>query len=112
MGSMNKTLTFLTCQDLLAFLDRSNIGNAKIAGLQTDLNLDTNSYQWLLNIFYIAYVVAECAVLLWKLFPPHIVGAIVIFGWGLVSTVQAGAQSWRGMMALRFLLGVFEAAYG
>jgi hypothetical protein len=31
---------------------------------------------------------------------------------GLVSTVQAGAQSWGGMMALRFLLGAFEAAYG
>ncbi|KAI0448290.1 MFS general substrate transporter [Xylaria acuta] len=98
---------------MLAFLDRGNIGNAKIAGLEVDFQLDRNNrYQWLINIFYIAYVVAEFGILLWKVFPAHIVGAIVVFGWGLIATVQAGAQDWSGLMALRFLLGVFEACYG
>lgn len=96
---------------MLAFLDRSNIGNAKIAGMQKDLGLDSNDYQWLLNIFYIAYVVCEFGVLLWKLFPPRIVGTVVVLGWGLIATVQAGTHSWSGMMALRFLLGAFEASY-
>ena len=31
---------------------------------------------------------------------------------GVVSTCQAATTTWGGMMALRFLLGVFEAAYG
>lgn len=97
---------------MLAFLDRSNIGNAKVAGMSTDLSIDSDGYQWLLNIFYITYVLAEPAVLLWKLFPPHIVGATVVFCWGLIATVQAGTHSWGGMMALRFFLGCFEAAYG
>lgn len=70
---------------MLAFLDRGNIGNAKIAGLQTDLGLNNgsgfNSYQWLVNIFYVTYIVFEFGVLLWKIFPPHIVGTIVVFGW-------------------------------
>lgn len=35
---------------LLAFLDRSNIGNAKIAGMQHDLHLTSGSYTWLLTI--------------------------------------------------------------
>ncbi|KAK6079489.1 major facilitator superfamily transporter [Seiridium cupressi] len=97
---------------MLAFLDRGNIGNAKIAGMSQDLNLVGNRYQWLINIFYIAYVVAEFGVVLWKIFPPHLVGTVVVFGWGLIATVQSGAQSWDGMMALRFLLGAFEACYG
>ncbi|KAI1377108.1 MFS general substrate transporter [Hypoxylon crocopeplum] len=97
---------------MLAYLDRGNIGNARIAGMATELGLDSNRYSWLLNSFSIAYVVSEFGVLLWKVFPPHIVGAIVVFGWGLIATAQAGAQSWGGMMALRFLLGVFEACYG
>lgn len=46
-----------------------------------ELGLDTNRYSWLLNIFYITYVVAEFTVLLWKVFPPHIVGSIVVFSW-------------------------------
>lgn len=100
-----------TYQDMLAFLDRSNIGNAKIAGMQKEFHIDSDGYQWLLNIFYIAYVVGDPAVILWKLFPPHLVGAVVVLGWGLMATVQAGTHSWSGLMALRFLLGAFEAAY-
>lgn len=68
-------------QDVLAFLDRTNIGNSKIAGMTTDLELTGHRYEWLLNVFYIAYVVAEFGVLLWKIFPPHIVGTAVVFGW-------------------------------
>ncbi|KAI0419649.1 major facilitator superfamily domain-containing protein [Xylaria grammica] len=97
---------------MLAFLDRGNIGNARIAGLQDDFHLGSDGYQWLINVFYIAYVLAEFGILLWKVFPPHIVGAVVVFGWGLIATVQAGARNWGGLMALRFLLGVFEACYG
>lgn len=97
---------------MLAFLDRTNIGNAKIAGMQKELSIDSDKYQLLVNIFFVAYIVAEVAVILWKLFPPHIVGAVAVLGWGLMATVQAATHSWSGMMALRFLLGVFEATYG
>lgn len=41
---------------LLAFLDRSNIGNAKIAGMSKALDLTTSRYNWLLTIFYISYI--------------------------------------------------------
>ncbi|KAL9105670.1 MAG: hypothetical protein Q9227_009188 [Pyrenula ochraceoflavens] len=85
---------------MLAFLDRSNIGNAEIAGMAKDLKLTGNRYSLLTMIFYISYVVFEFSLLFWKRFPPHIVAAFV-----------AGAQSWGGMMAIRFLLGAFEAAY-
>ncbi|KAI1388760.1 MFS general substrate transporter [Hypoxylon trugodes] len=97
---------------MLAYLDRGNIGNAKIAGMDKDLNLVGNKYQWLINIFYITYIIFEFGVLLWKIIPPHIMGAVVVFGWGLIAMVQAGTHNWGGMMALRFLLGAFEACYG
>lgn len=35
-------------------LDRSNLGNAKLAGLQNAIDLGGNRYQWLANSFYIA----------------------------------------------------------
>jgi hypothetical protein len=66
---------------MLAFLDRGNIGNAKIAGMSQDLDLVGNKYQWLINMFYITYVLAEFGVMLWKILPPHIMGTIVVFGW-------------------------------
>ena len=66
---------------MLAFLDRSNIGNAQIAGMAKELELTGNRYSWLLTIFYITYIVFEFSLLLWKIFPPHIVGTFVVFGW-------------------------------
>jgi hypothetical protein len=72
---------------MLAFLDRSNIGNARIAGMAAELKLDSDRYSWLLNIFYITYVVFEFAVLLYKVCPPHIVVALVVFGWCVMSSL-------------------------
>lgn len=38
----------------LSVLDRSNLGNAKLAGLEEDINLEGWRYNWLGTIFYIA----------------------------------------------------------
>ena len=38
----------------LSVLDRSNLGNARIAGLDDDLNLTSQQYNWLATVFYIA----------------------------------------------------------
>lgn len=97
---------------LLSFLDRSNIGNAKIAGMSEDLELKGNRYSWLLTIFYIGYVLGQFQIIFWKQLPPHIFGTYAIFAWGILATCQAAVQSWGGEMALRFLLGFSEAAYG
>ena len=44
---------------LLAFLDRTNIGNAKIAGLKDDLGLSTPRFNATLSIFFVSYAVFE-----------------------------------------------------
>jgi hypothetical protein len=66
---------------MLAFIDRGNIGNAEIAGMQQDLDLTSSQYAWFATIFYITYILFEFSLLFWKIFPPHIVGALVVFGW-------------------------------
>lgn len=38
----------------LSVLDRSNLGNARIAGMEDDINLTGKRYSWLGTIFYIA----------------------------------------------------------
>lgn len=43
----------------MAFLDRTNIGNAKIAGLQKELGLTIPSYNATLTIFFVSYAVFE-----------------------------------------------------
>ena len=41
---------------LLSFLDRGNIGNAKIEGLQETLNMSNAQYNWCLTAFFFTYV--------------------------------------------------------
>jgi len=58
---------------LVAFLDRTNIGNAKIAHLTTDIPMDTEHYNLTLTIFFIAYAVFEAlANIMLKRFRPSV----------------------------------------
>lgn len=38
---------------LVAFLDRGNIGNARIEGLEADLGISAQQYQWCLSVFFL-----------------------------------------------------------
>jgi hypothetical protein len=42
-------------QYLFSFIDRANIGNARLAGLEKDLGLHGYEYNILLSIFYVSY---------------------------------------------------------
>lgn len=44
---------------ILNFVDRTNIGNAKIAGMSEDLHLDDSRYAWALSVFFVGYLCME-----------------------------------------------------
>jgi hypothetical protein len=54
-----RLVAFMALLYCLSFLDRSNIGNARIAGLVDDLGLSSKQYEWLLWAFYITYIAFE-----------------------------------------------------
>lgn len=47
-------LPFVFLLYMLAVLDRSNLGNARLAGMEDDIDLSGYRYNWLGTIFYIA----------------------------------------------------------
>lgn len=48
---------------LLSFLDRSNVGNARIEGLTDDLGMTGNQYLTGLTLYFIGYVLFEVSAL-------------------------------------------------
>jgi hypothetical protein len=44
---------------LFCFIDRANIGNARLAGLEKDLNLTGYDYNAVLSVFYVSYIIFE-----------------------------------------------------
>ncbi|CAG8982879.1 hypothetical protein HYALB_00002895 [Hymenoscyphus albidus] len=95
---------------LLAFLDRTNIGNAKIDGLEADLKMTTGMYNATLSIFFVSYSVFEplTNILLKKMKPSVFIPLIMVI-WGLCMTFMGFVKNWSGLMAARWFLGLAEA---
>ncbi|KAF2459023.1 major facilitator superfamily domain-containing protein [Lineolata rhizophorae] len=107
-----RLVPFMALLYMLSFLDRSNIGNARIAGLERDLNLSSYQYDWLLTAFYITYIVFEWMTLMYRLVPPHIYISLCVASWGLLASLQSLSISFGSLLFLRALLGISEAAFG
>ncbi|CAG8949015.1 hypothetical protein HYFRA_00002143 [Hymenoscyphus fraxineus] len=105
-----KLLPGLTLLYLLSFLDRSNVGNARIDGLATDLHITGNQYLFTLTIYFIGYVLFEipCNIVL-KRTTPKIWLPTLMLAWGIVATLMGVSQNLAGFLAARFFLGVTES---
>jgi hypothetical protein len=49
--------------------------------MDEDLDLTGDRYDWLLTIFYIAYILFEFQGMMWKILPPHIWASVIVFAW-------------------------------
>ncbi|EGX97251.1 MFS transporter, putative [Cordyceps militaris CM01] len=95
---------------LLAFIDRSNIGNAAIAGLLKDLNMHGFDLSISLSIFFISYIVFEIpANLLCKRIGPAWFLSSAILGFGVLTICTGLVRSFSALCGVRFVLGIFEA---
>lgn len=95
---------------LLSFLDRGNIGNAKIEGLVEDLNMTGAQYNWCLTVFFFTYAAFEVpSNLLLKKYRPSIWLPSIMVAWGLVMTLMGIVQNYTGLLIARIFLGVTEA---
>ncbi|RMZ80627.1 hypothetical protein DV738_g2586, partial [Chaetothyriales sp. CBS 135597] len=105
-----KLLPALTLLYLLSFLDRSNVGNARVEGLADDLNMTGNQYLTGLTLYFIGYVIFEvpCNIVL-KLWTPQMWLPTLTFAWGVVSTLMGVTQNYPGFLIVRFFLGVAES---
>ncbi|KAH6661984.1 MFS nicotinic acid transporter [Halenospora varia] len=95
---------------LLSFLDRSNIGNAKIQGMQTDLKLNGSQYNLCATIFFFTYCACEIpSNLLLKRFRPSVWLPAIMVAWGTVMTLMGLVKNYQGLLIARAFLGVAEA---
>ncbi|KAI1346700.1 retrograde regulation protein 2 [Xylaria sp. FL0043] len=95
----------------LSVLDRSNLGNAHVAGLDESLGLKGNQYSTLGTFFYVTYIIFQSAAAGWKHFPAHIWVTCIVVSFATISASQAATQNYAGIVVLRFLLGATEAMY-
>ncbi|KAK8128676.1 hypothetical protein PG984_009784 [Apiospora sp. TS-2023a] len=95
---------------LLSFLDRSNVGNARIEGMLDDLHMTGNQYLTGLTLYFIAYVIFEvpCNIIL-KRTSPRVWLPTLTIAWGIVATLLGIVQDMPGFFVARFFLGITES---
>ncbi|CAE6452354.1 unnamed protein product [Rhizoctonia solani] len=113
---------------LVSFLDRVNIGNARLFGMEADLGMKGSQYQTAVSVLFVTYLVShslKCRVT-WSsknsdhpdmassvyASSPHLTFftvAFITFAWGVVATLTGIVQSYGGLIACRLILGLFEA---
>ncbi|KIL92420.1 hypothetical protein FAVG1_04831 [Fusarium avenaceum] len=101
---------------LLAYLDRSNIGNAKVMNsesghdLMTETNLTDSQYAIALMVFLIAYTIFEVpSNTFLKRIGPSKWFSFLLCSWGTISVCLSATHNYAGLTGARFMLGIFEA---
>ncbi|KAI6782504.1 putative transporter-like protein [Emericellopsis cladophorae] len=95
---------------LMSFLDRINISNAKIQHMGEDINLDGHRFNVALFIYYVSYILLEIpSNMIIKKMRPSLYLSGLMFTWGLINMCMGFVQSYEALVALRFMLGIFEA---
>ncbi|KAI9708444.1 MAG: hypothetical protein M1820_003904 [Bogoriella megaspora] len=94
---------------LFSFLDRVNIGNARLYGMEDDLNLIDNRYQTAVSLLFVTYILSELpSNLVLKKFRPSRWIAFIATSWGIIATLTGVCQNYAGLIVCRLLLGIFE----
>lgn len=80
-----RLLPMLTVLYILSFIDRSNIGNAKVAGMNDELKLTGDQYNMALTVFFFPYCLFEVpSNIVLKLTKPSRWIAVLVISWGTV----------------------------
>ncbi|SPO04525.1 related to allantoate transport protein [Cephalotrichum gorgonifer] len=95
---------------IIAFLDRTNIGNARIFGFEQDINRKGNEFANLSSFFYVTHVIFEVPwVLAVKAWGANLIISLAIVLWSAVTIGTGFIQNYRQGVACRLLLGFAEA---
>ncbi|KAI0155536.1 MFS transporter [Pestalotiopsis sp. NC0098] len=107
-----RLLPVLAIMYLFNALDKSNLGNAKTAGLPDNLHFKTGQYNLIVGIFFVPYVIfAPPFAMLAKKYGASRALPIMMFCFGSLTLLTAATHNFSGIFALRWFLGMAESAF-
>ncbi|KAK1978919.1 nicotinamide mononucleotide permease [Colletotrichum cereale] len=105
-------LSLIFLMYLLSYMDRTNIGNAKIAGMDKDLGLDSGRYSIALVVFFVGYVAFEVPsnMILARTRPSVYLPGLMTL-WGAVTVGMAFTPNYKALIGFRIVMGVLESGF-
>ncbi|EPX73378.1 allantoate permease [Schizosaccharomyces octosporus yFS286] len=93
----------------IQYLDKTAISYAAVYGMKEAVHMSGSAYSWLSTMFYLGYMIAQYpAGYLLQRYPIHYFLFIASFLWSACVLLMATCTNQHGLLALRFLSGIFE----
>ncbi|KAI1186641.1 major facilitator superfamily domain-containing protein [Nemania serpens] len=104
-----RILPVLALLFLCSFFDRTNVGNARLYGLENDIGITDHQYDVGLAVFYATYIFGEVpSNLILKKVTPSVWLPCLAFFWGIVAMSTGFIKSFPHFVAVRAILGLCE----
>ncbi|KAI0365414.1 MFS general substrate transporter [Pilatotrama ljubarskyi] len=125
-----KLIPLVTTMYLVAFVDKTNIGNAKLQGLTSQLQLTGHKFNIILTLnFFVRHSTAKASGIVQQYSPPWQMNCIfavpanlvlkkmrpsiwlpgITITWGIITTLNGLVKTYPQLLAVRLLLGIAEA---
>lgn len=103
-------LTFCTLGMFIKWIDTSNITNAFVSGMKEDLDLYGNECNYIVVAWTIGYIIGQLSSnsILTRV-PARIWIPFQEIGWTMFTFALASTKSYRALLGLCFVVGLFEA---
>ncbi|KZZ91134.1 Major facilitator superfamily domain, general substrate transporter [Moelleriella libera RCEF 2490] len=98
----------------LNYLDRSAIASARLNSLEEDCHLKGSEYNTCISVLFVGYLLMQLPsnmLMASSKVRPSLYMGVCMALWGVVSGLTAVANSYSGLVLLRFFLGVVEAPF-
>ncbi|OAA55216.1 Major facilitator superfamily domain, general substrate transporter [Niveomyces insectorum RCEF 264] len=114
-----RVLPLLSFLYLLNYLDRGNVGNAKVLNeedgdsLLQQTNMTSGGYAIAVTLFSVAYTLFEVPSnwIMKHYVRPSLWLAVLLFCWGVLTLGFSGVRTYAEVVVIRFMIGIFEAGF-
>jgi sugar phosphate permease len=105
-------LTDLLIVGLGSYLDRINVLNARLAGMQEDLGMDDKTWSAGISLFYVGYIISQVpANVFIAKGKPRILMPSIMLAWSVVTICMPVLMTGWGFCLCCFLVGVTEGPF-
>ena len=104
-------LTFVCFNYWVNYLDRSNLANAYVSGMQEDLKMHGNEYNIVNTVFTVGYIVGMIPnnLILLKIQPRYWL-TFCLLSWGLLTLGLYKVKNYKEICVIRFFQALFESS--
>ncbi|KXJ88339.1 major facilitator superfamily transporter [Microdochium bolleyi] len=104
-------LPCITMMLLMNYLDRINVSNARLAGMQRDLGMSDTEWSAGISLFYVGYIISQGSNVILAKGNPRLLLPLCMLGWSVTTICMTALSSGWGFMLCRFVVGVTEGPF-